>query len=305
VIVCTQHRASLLEQCLTSVAALEHPRFEVIVVDNTSGDPATRRVCLTFGARYLTAPRRGLNRARNAGALAADGELVCYADDDSVVAPGWLCCHSTAFDTRDVAVTTGRILPIGLGERGVRSHLLDLGDTPFQVGPETPGWFYRTNFGGVGFGGNMGFRRQLFVDGFRFKESIGPGTQLSCGRNLYVSGDEFYAFFSLVKAGHRIAYVPTAVVHHGEPDPSEQKAVEVLSAHRHGAYLAMLWMEEPAFRGETLRYAFDAMRRRPRPWRRAMPSLRRAGRAQILLAAAYGSLLYVWNRLCRARCLDD
>ena len=71
VIVCTRYRPDPLARCLASLATMDGPDPEVIVVDNTQGDPETERVTTRAGARYVVETRVGLSRARNAGIDAA------------------------------------------------------------------------------------------------------------------------------------------------------------------------------------------------------------------------------------------
>src|SRR4029450_5888992 len=112
VIVCTRYRANSLARCLASLGAMDASPDEVVVVDNTVGDPDCERVVAEAGARYLLEPRGGLSRARNAGALAAEAEIVALIDDDAVAEPGWLAGHEDALADRAVSATTGRILPL-------------------------------------------------------------------------------------------------------------------------------------------------------------------------------------------------
>lgn len=69
--------------------------WELIVVDNGCRD-RTIEIVESFRSRLPSLVivnakrRRGLGRARNAGASAARGELIAYCDADDVAAPGWL-----------------------------------------------------------------------------------------------------------------------------------------------------------------------------------------------------------------------
>ena len=53
VIVCTRHRPGPLGDCLASLAALDGPDPEVIVVDNTQGDSETEEIARKAGATYV------------------------------------------------------------------------------------------------------------------------------------------------------------------------------------------------------------------------------------------------------------
>jgi O-antigen biosynthesis protein len=294
VIVCTRERPAPLRRCLASLRALDGPAPELIVVDNSAGAAQSHAAARQAGATYVVEPRRGLSAARNRGIAIAGGELIAFIDDDAVAEAGWLKAHGNALASSEAIATTGRILPIGTTATGSTiSQMLDLGDQPFSVDASRPSWFELANFGGLGFGGNMVVRRSAFEDGFRFSERLGRGTLLE-------AGEESYLFFSLIRAGHSVAYVPEAVVRHEGPPQPDQRAYELAGTRRYGAYLAMLLVEEPDFRRRTFRYALEALRRPPRPWRRVDTAARTISRPRALAAGAEGPWLYLRSRCTRA-----
>src|ERR687898_2935816 len=88
----TRRRRDYLAAALASVAPQAAARgAEIVVVEDDPADAATAALAAGHGARYvaLGAPR-GLNAARNAAIEAAEGELLCFLDDDVAVWPGWL-----------------------------------------------------------------------------------------------------------------------------------------------------------------------------------------------------------------------
>ena len=91
IVVCTRDRPRSLERCLKSLARLEYPTYEVIVVDNASISEATRQLAHTAGVRYVREERPGLDWARNCGYKAARYDLVMaildvwLSDDNAVV----------------------------------------------------------------------------------------------------------------------------------------------------------------------------------------------------------------------------
>jgi cellulose synthase/poly-beta-1,6-N-acetylglucosamine synthase-like glycosyltransferase len=294
VVVCTRHRAALLARCLAALTRLEHRSYEVIVVDNTRGDLEVERLAAEAGARYAVESRVGLSRARNTGARVADGAIVAYIDDDAVAEPDWLTQHAAAFDEPGLLGTTGRILPTSLDTPAARGYAAaggeDLGEISFRVDRSTPEWFEMANFGGVGVGPNMAFRRTLFEHGGGFRESLGLGEG--------ILGEESYAFFTIIRAGHAIAYLPDAVVRHDYPTTMpalRQKRFRILRGS--AAYMLMLLVEEPEFRRNTIRYMWGAARGTPRSWRRGDAHERLANRRQLLAAAAAGVPLYVRSLL--------
>ena len=294
VVVCTRHRVADLDRCLHGLRDLDYPRYEVIIVDNTRGNADVRRLAEAAGARCVVEPSVGLSRARNTGARTAKGELVAFIDDDAVAEPTWLRAHAAAFRDPTVAATTGRILPPRSTTPAVRTWVAsveDLGDEPFRVGRASTHWFEQANFGGIGVGTNMAFRSLLFRRGWGFHEALGLGEH---DRPL---GEEHYAFFTLLKEGQTIAYVPDAVVYH-EPlaSMSELRLKRRRLARASAAYLVLLFVEEPRFRIRTLRYAWTALLRRPRPWRRASTDGGFLSRRELAAAALAAPGLYLRNR---------
>ena len=252
-VVATRYRARQLDTCLSAVAALDDAPAEVIVVDNSEGHPETVRVANERGARYLLASDTGLSGARNAGAQSAKGEIVAFLDDDAVPQEGWLSALCRPFADRAVMAVTGRIMPLELESPAQRRFAamgwLDLGTERIIFDRQTVDWFEKANFGGVGLGGNMAFRRSVFETWPGFRESFGLGATLP-------GGEENYAFFELIRSGHAVAYEPEAIVTHPYPDtfPALRYRQRLLLGQAL-AYAAILFAEEPEYRGRVVRYA--------------------------------------------------
>lgn len=96
VVIPTAGRAELLAGCLAALARQDHPRerFEVLVVVDGPDDGTGRQVAAAardgLPVRALERPRGGPGSARNSGLRQAVGDPICFLDDDSVPAPGWL-----------------------------------------------------------------------------------------------------------------------------------------------------------------------------------------------------------------------
>jgi glycosyltransferase involved in cell wall biosynthesis len=88
VVIPAYNAASTLGECLASVFAQGYPALEIIVVDDGSQDE-TASVVAGYGdrVRYLHQPNGGLSAARNAGHMAAKGELVAWLDADDMCLP--------------------------------------------------------------------------------------------------------------------------------------------------------------------------------------------------------------------------
>jgi len=76
--------------------------IEVIVANNQSTD-RTAEVALAHGARVVNVEKRRIAAARNGGARAAGGEILCFTDADSAL-------HPQTFDAIDRAIQSGRYI---------------------------------------------------------------------------------------------------------------------------------------------------------------------------------------------------
>ena len=83
------------EQMAALCAQTYRGAWEVVVVDNGCNDRSID-IVRSFASRLPSlrvvesSTRRNLNHARNAGAAAARGDLLCFCDADDVATPGWL-----------------------------------------------------------------------------------------------------------------------------------------------------------------------------------------------------------------------
>ncbi len=97
VVVPTCDRPDALARCLAALAR-QHTTapLEIVVVDDGRDD------VLAPGVRVIRARRAGPAAARNLGARAARGAVICFTDDDCAPGPGWAqrladaCAHGGA-----------------------------------------------------------------------------------------------------------------------------------------------------------------------------------------------------------------
>lgn len=290
VVICTRERPNELERCLESLSRLRHPDHEVLIIDNSEGDPAVRTIAHKAGARYILEPRVGLSAARNTGARHARGDIVAFTDDDTTVDPDWLTGLVRPMDRKEVTACTGRVLlddtPGGRAYAQVGGE--DQGERPFTVSRTTPNWFEIANFGGLGVGPNMAFRRRLFDRGFRFPEHLGHPNS--------VAGEEHFALFKVLAAGGTVAYTPDAVVRHHcvatVEDFDNRRARIVRGA---SAYMIMLMVEASGYRVRAARYVLAGVRGRRRAWRRSLATRAFASRAELVSGFLVGVGLYLRN----------
>lgn len=298
VVVCTRNRPTELERCLDALAHLTYPSFDVLVVDNAPADSRARELAERHGAAYVVEPRPGLSRARNRGARETKAEIVAYLDDDAVAEADWLSALAREFADPQVMAVTGRTMRLGTQSEAC-ARFSGIGEPDFggaerlTVDRQTPYWFERANFGGVGIGMNMAFRRQAFSQWPGFDERLGRGSRLpGC--------EEHYAFFALLDRGYRVVYTPEAVVRHPAPPTlQELRARYLRTLAASAAYLLLLVVEQPRYRRAALRYAWETLTGSPRAWRAtaAQKTPRIAPRWRVVLACLFGFILYARSRL--------
>jgi GT2 family glycosyltransferase len=109
VIVTTHRRPESLRRCLDALARQQPdtPPFEVIVA-NDAPEPLAEVV---EGARVIDTGRVGTAAARNAGAVAARGDLLVFLDDDLVPEPDLLARHFEAHNDPEDRVVIGYCAP--------------------------------------------------------------------------------------------------------------------------------------------------------------------------------------------------
>ncbi len=90
VVVATYNGARTLQTCLESLARLNYPNYEIILVDDGSTDKTPDIAKLFPSVRYLRQTNQGLSSARNSGIRAATGEVVAFTDDDCRADEDWL-----------------------------------------------------------------------------------------------------------------------------------------------------------------------------------------------------------------------
>lgn len=97
----------LLPVCLDALAAQDSTGgVEVVVVDNDSSD-RTADIARAKGARVVHEPVRGVCSARQAGSVAAHGEIIVSTDADTTFPPGWLSAIDRSFADPEVVAVTG------------------------------------------------------------------------------------------------------------------------------------------------------------------------------------------------------
>jgi GT2 family glycosyltransferase len=193
VIVCTYNGARTLRRCLSALAALDYPSYEVIVVNDGSTDD-TPAIAQDYPVRLINQSNKGLSAARNAGLAVSEGEIVAYIDDDAYPHRYWLHYLAAAFGrSAHVGIGGPNLPPDGDGfvaecvanAPGNPLHVL-LSD---EVAEHIPGC-------------NMAYRREALV-------AIG-----GFDPRFRAAGDDVDICWRLQDRGWTIGFCPTAVVWH-------------------------------------------------------------------------------------------
>jgi glycosyltransferase involved in cell wall biosynthesis len=120
VIIPTFQEEAFIGACLDSLhrQTFDRTRFEIIVSDAHSTD-RTAELAQARADRVVQEDRRGIAHGRNAGARAAEGEVLLFVDADTTLAPDVLELVDRAFRDESVVGFTAVALPAG-GSRFAR-----------------------------------------------------------------------------------------------------------------------------------------------------------------------------------------
>jgi GT2 family glycosyltransferase len=220
VVIPTRNRRRELSAGLARLApfaqTLDPARYEVVVSDD--GDFETADAWLRAEhpwARHVRGPQRGPAANRNAGARAARGTWIAFADDDVLPAAGWLAAYVDAAG---------------------RGTVLE-GMTTCEAGMQSPRVHAPENTtGGALWSCNFAIRRAVFDAVGGFDEAF-----------LFPHMEDADLRERLRAAGHALTWVPEARVDHPPRRlPSgtrmgEFRAAEVRFLYKHGAPRPVRW----------------------------------------------------------------
>lgn len=257
VVLCTRDRADQLRGALDSLLAVDHPDFEVVIVDNAPSDESTRELVEALTdprVRYVREPVPGLSSARNAGVRAARHDIVAFTDDDVVVDRSWLRAVASGFSRGDDVVCVSGLVASGelrtptqrwFDERVTWSRNLAPRVHRLSAPPaDRP--LFPFAVGDYGTGANFAMRRSAILELGGFDEALGVGTVTG-------GGEDIDMFSRVVLAGGALAVEPAALVWHRHRADLEALRVQ---ARGYGTGLGA-WLTKIALRPRTLRMALQ------------------------------------------------
>ena len=207
VVISVHNRALMLLDCLKGLAAqsLGRDAFEVVIVDNCS----TEDLSPTFAqGRALgldlhvarTAQDHGPAPARNLGVQMARGAVIAFTDSDCRPTPHWLAHALPRFDDPAIAFVGGPVLP-----KPEQTFTLTSRAT-FVTQVEHPSFPTA----------NLLMRRDVFLAHGGFDTTLSFSDPF--GRAMECADTDLA--WRILKAGHRHAFVPAAVMEHEVEDQS-------------------------------------------------------------------------------------
>jgi len=248
IVISTFDRPLALERCIDALLLQQTTHsFEIIVVDNHPASGLTEPLLSRYPTvRWLQEPIAGLSRARNRGISAARGLVLVTTDDDVIAPPTWLQTLTTPLfealndPSNNLAATTGNCLPVKVetpAEALFEAYGgLRHGDTSATF---DAAWISRWRVGfpqlwRIGTTANAAFLASALRTIGPFDTRLGAGTPAGAWEDLY-------SFYLLLRAGHRIAYLPEAAVLHAHREQMPD-LVRQLCAYRRGetAFLTLV-----------------------------------------------------------------
>ena len=190
VVIPTRHRNDALAACLDRLApgtqTLAADQYEVVVTDDGSTTTAEAMIADRFPwARWTAGPRRGPAANRNHGVGQARAAWIAFTDDDCLPDPRWLAAYDEAISKAGPAdVLEGRTTCAG----GLPSVLYE---APINLN------------GGLLYSCNMAIPKVTVARVGGFDE-----------RFPHTSQEDIEFYQRLRASGHRIRFVPDAIVDH-------------------------------------------------------------------------------------------
>ena len=215
IIICSYNRASYISDALdslyTQTAGLDC--FEAIIVDNNSTDNTAEvfahwRAAHPKGAfTYLTESKQGASFARNTGAAKANGDWLCFMDDDAVATPDYVKNIISHIAAKPTAMGFGgRIIPKYVpAEPKWMSYYVSSLVGNFDYAPNAcafaPGKYPLES--------NMIVKKDIYEQIGGFNTNL-PGVV----GTLRIGGEGKELFYKILSLGHTIYYDPSICVYH-------------------------------------------------------------------------------------------
>jgi GT2 family glycosyltransferase len=228
-------RMEMLCLAVASLARLDYPDFDIVLVDNRplprEEDHARVRHVAGRPIEILHEPERGISAARNRAVVATSNPYIAFTDDDVQVESDWLRQIVRPFlDDVSVACVSGLVIPTELSSPeqsqfehfygGFHRAFVPILHSGAHPDPSDPLFPYAP--GKFGTGNNMAFRVSALNELGGFDTSLGTGTPAR-------GGEDLASFIAVLLAGKSIAFEPSAVIRHSHRGTNEEFRHQVFS----------------------------------------------------------------------------
>ncbi|HXA44207.1 MAG TPA: glycosyltransferase [Candidatus Angelobacter sp.] len=219
--ICAYNAKDRIKLVLQALAVQSAPvdSWELLIIDNASTDGTGQyssdlaKEMLKCRARVVLENTPGLAFARQRAANEAEGEIVCFLDDDNIPARDFVACAIQAFDSRPAAgAIGGKIIAdwetpptaLALAVQNFALAICDLGETSFK---------HEFNRGPVGAG--LCIRSRILQAIYARKGAV---TAAIGRKGKALGGGEDLAIGILTwQMGYECWYDPSLVIHHKLP----------------------------------------------------------------------------------------
>lgn len=228
VIVVCWNSEDVIERCLEHLFAQDYPNYEIVVVDDGSGDETLKLVEPSLGSGNVTIVHSPLNRgcphARNLGLRHAKGEFVAFIDADGFATPGWL---SAIVDTFRSDETVGGVASTVF----LASNPLVLNGAGGVVNRQ--GW-------GADLLMNESYERAEIAEEVLYPMGCGMSLRRSAVERIGPFDDRMLNYYDdvdygirLWRAGYRVVVSPDAWIDHGFGHSSGGSTLKLLLCEQH------------------------------------------------------------------------
>lgn len=199
-----------------------YPHVEVIVVNDGSTDQTQSVLESINGISLINQTNKGPAVARNAGARAANGDIICFTDSDCTPEPDWIEQLIKDFNKDEIGAVAGSYGLMNRNSRLARCIQSEILYRHHYLMPEFP-----KSFGSY----NVAIRKEVFnlVGGFN-------------GTYPQASGEDNDLAYKILNKGYRIYFNRNAIVNHLHPE----KIMRYLREQwRHGFWRVKMYGDHP------------------------------------------------------------
>lgn len=197
-IIPTYNSEDTIKRCLDSLLNQTfRDKYEIIVVDDASTDNTVGAVA-SYPVDLFAQEHRGPAAARNLGAKNAGGEIILFTDADCIPEPDWVERMCAPFEDEQIAGVQGRYRTrqAGVVARFVQYEI----EERYEIMSRREYIDFVSTY-------SAAYRKNIFLGEGGFDENF-----------PIASGEDTDLSYRLASKGHKMVFVPDAIVYHRHPD---------------------------------------------------------------------------------------